>query len=208
MVAVSARTAATPSPAPAAALPRVVSAEGAAAGSSSQSQRKQPAFRLKPYQVQRREAEREEMRAAFDRIYILATEQWQLDVTTGAAGKGDNCAAAVAERFSEMLPEGCPHKLTGRSLINAVSFGRVGQPKGKPGPKAHIPDAFVATVAEFAQLQQVAGDDQKPRQLVQAAVAAAIGTHPSRRSSRPSLSVPLCFAECAESMGWRSNLRL
>ena len=177
MVAVSARTdAATPSPAPAAALPRVVSVEGAASGPSSQSQRKQPAFRLKPYQVQRREAERAEMRAAFDRIYILATEQWQLDVTTGAAGKGDNCAAAVAERFSEMLPEGCPHKLTGRSLINAVSFGRVGQPKGKPGPKAHIPDAFVATVAEFAQLQQVAGDDQKPRQLVQAAVAAAIGT--------------------------------
>ena len=133
-------------------------------------------YRLKPYQVQRREEEREKVRAEFDRVYAAATEEWQRMVQTGASGKGAASAAGVAARFSEQLPADCPHKLTGRSLTNALAQGRVGEPKRKPGPKSVIPAVFVAGVAEYAQMQQVAGDEQKPRQLVQIAVASCAGT--------------------------------
>ena len=73
-------------------------------------------YRLKPYQVQRREEEHEKLRAEFDRVHAAATEEWQRMVQTGARGKGAASAAGVAARFSEQLPADCPHKLTGRSL--------------------------------------------------------------------------------------------
>ena len=158
-------TRATPDP-----VPEVVEDARASSG------RKQPLFRLKPYQVQKREADRIKVRAEFDRIYAAATKEWQRLVATGGFGRGDSSAAAVAARFAQSLPEGCPHKISGRSLINAVAQGRAGLPKAKPGPTAAIPAAFVQSVAEFAQMKQVAGVDQKPRQLVQAAVASCKGT--------------------------------
>ena len=142
----------------------------------SRGSQKKALYRLRPSQVQRRDEDREKVRAQFDRVYAAATVEWRRMVQTGACGKGANSADGVASRFSEQLPVDCPHKITGRSLTNALALGRVGLPKGKPGPKAAIPSTFVTSVAEYAQMQQIAGIEQKPRQLVQIAVAGCAGT--------------------------------
>ena len=42
--------------------------------------------------------------------------------------------------------------------MNAVREGRVGQAPAVPGRKSKVPDVFVKSIAEYAQMQQLAGD--------------------------------------------------
>ena len=140
-----------PPPPPQTAVPRT--SEG-----STKSAKKSPAFRLRPDQVQKQAARKAEMKAAFDQVYVEATNEYCEMVRTGKCGKGALSADGLAERYSAKLPEGCTKKLTGRSLKNAVREGRVGQAPAVPGRKSKVPDVFVKSIAEYAQMQQLAGD--------------------------------------------------
>lgn len=91
-------------------------------------------------------------------------------------GRGDASAEGVAARFRALLPEGCHYKLTGRSLKDALQNGRVGKAPGPRNKRPEIPDSFVRSIAQYAQLKQLNGDEKYPRQLIQAAMASAQGT--------------------------------
>ena len=143
-----------------------------------------------------------QVRAEFDRVYAAATQQWQLMVQEGRTGRGKLSAQGVAEIFMQDLPVGCPHKFSGRSLINAVKEGRVGEARGRPGPKAAIPAEFIQSIAEFSQMKQVAGDEQKPRQLVQVAIASCKGTAYEGHVQTQRLSAQMYFVVCAENSAW------
>ena len=145
-------------------------------GSGSNAARKEPAFRLRPEQVRKQQEKKAAMKGVFNALYTAATEEYAEMVRTGKVGKGPLSADGVAASYAAQLPDGCTMKLTGRSLKNAVLQGRVGEAPRAPGRKAAIPALFVKSIAELAQMHQVAGNEQKPRQLAQAAVASAAGT--------------------------------
>lgn len=98
-------------------------------------------------------------------------------VAKGENGKGERSAAGVAERWRAKLPEGCTYKLTGKSLIYAAQHGRCGKPKGRTGPTSRVIDPLlVKGVAEHIQVQQLSGNEMKPRQILQVASALVTGT--------------------------------
>ena len=149
-------------------------------------------FRLRHDQVGKMNTANAAVKQRFDELYKAATEEWSLLVTTGKNGKGEMSADAVAKRFSDQLPAGCTRKLTGRSIREAFNSGRVGMAPAPRGPKPALPSAFVASVADFAQMQQLAGNLQKPRQLVAAAVASAAGTVYEESLEKSSQRAALC----------------
>ena len=163
-------------PSPASPEEIVVTAGGEANSDANPPSRVQPAFRLSSNQVVKQSVANLKMKAEFDAIYIEATAEWRDLVASGKSGRGDMCADAVAARHAARLPVGCELKLTGRSLKNALAAGRAGKAPAKRGPTSAIPDEFVQSIAEHAQLQQIEGDEQKPRQLIQTALASAKGT--------------------------------
>ena len=151
-------------------------AQEAAPGSGRQSTRKKETFRLRSDQVLKQIAQAEKDREVFDRLFIDATNEWADIVKNGGPKRGDGGAAAVAARYAAHLPEDCKRRLTARSLYNAVSEGRFGVAPLKPGPQRVVPASIVKGAAEFCQLQQIAGNEQKPRQVIRTVVAAVKGT--------------------------------
>ena len=160
--------AATPAPTPAANV-----ATTPASGSAGKA--KAP-FRLRHDQVAKQVAHDAEIRAEFERLYKDATREWADLFAAGKTGKGAFSSDAIAEKYAVQLPAGCKRGITGRMLREALNTGRAGEAPRKRGPQPVLPAAFVASVADFAQLQQIAGNDQKPRQLVASAVASTLGT--------------------------------
>ena len=146
------------------------------ANGAGSAQRNQPAFRLRGDQVQKAAQLHQAMKADFNTVYAAATLEWQQLVTSGRSGKGENSADAVAARFNLQLPDGCTRRLSGKILRNRVNEGKAGCGPGQTGPKRTIPDAFVRGLADYAQVHQLQGNEQKPRQLVAALVASAKGT--------------------------------
>ena len=141
-------------------------------------------YRLRPAQLKQVLVAKAEARAEYNKIYMEATQHWQNLFVSGATGKGKHSADSVAASFSDRLPQG--FKLTGRMLKNALLQGRSGKEPNKPGPKAAIPDSFVLAISSYAQLRQVAGDEQTPRMLRRVATAAAAGTDIESRLSTDS----------------------
>ena len=146
------------------------------ANRAGSAQRNQPAFRLRGDQVQKAAQLHQAMKADFNTVYAAATLEWQQLVTSGRSGKGENSADAVAARFNLQLPDSCTRRLSGKILRNRVNEGKAGCGPGQTGPKRTIPDAFVRGLADYAQVHQLQGNEQKPRQLVAALVASAKGT--------------------------------
>ena len=181
-----ATVAAAPSP-----LPVLEAAPAAAATPGSSGSKGKKPFRLSTNQVQKQHVLDHEMKAKFDEVYVAATNEWQRLCLAGLSGSGEATPNQVAARYSTMLPPGCTRKLTGRSLKNAILQGRVGVAPGRRGPKPKLDDDFVASVSEFAQLQQVSGNEQKPRQLVQTAVASVAGTAHEQNLSTSSQKINL-----------------
>ena len=177
-LAVAAPAVATPSPPPlpALCLDVVVAVEVSPQEDTSTAKKKQPAFRLRPDQVQKEARAQEAMRQAFNQVYADATNAWQELILSGRNGKGENSADGVAARFNALLPDDCARKLSGKILRNRVNEGRAGEAPDAPGPKAAIPVAFVRAVADHAQMCQLDGNEQKPRQLAAAIVASSTGT--------------------------------
>ena len=132
-------------------------------------------WRLTTGQLAKEQAAETKRKEAFNAAYIAATNEWQLMVCTGGVGKNDRSSNGVAARYNATLPPGAK-QLTGRMLRNALLQGRCGRAPEAPGPKRVIPDALVQSVADLAILRQAAGDEQQPRQLAQAAMAAVKGT--------------------------------
>ena len=139
-------------------------------------ERRKEHFRLNSDQVKKLEAQRLSVKAKFDEVYAAATLEWSDMVAKGKNGKGETSADGVAARFREQLPDDCLYKLTGRSLKHALASGRAGVAPRPRNHRPNIPAAFVESMAQYAQLKQLNGDEQKPRMLVQAAVASARGT--------------------------------
>ena len=170
--------------------PRVEASEAPASGSSSAAKAKKP-FRLRHDQVAKQQALDAEIKAEFNRLYSAATQEWADLFTSGKNGKGEFSAEAIAQKYHAQLPAGCKRGINGRMLRDALNNGRVGEAPRKRGPQPALPVEFVKTVANFAELQQVAGNPQKPRQLVASAVASTLGTehecHLRLQSQRASL---------------------
>jgi len=131
-------------------------------------------YRLSPSQKKTDDAAKEEARAAYYKVHVAATTEWAKRFLAGKTGKGFESADVVAASFQEQLPVG--FKLTGSMLKLAVNKGRAGKLPGKRGPKPDLPASLVDAVAGYAQLKQVAGDEQSPRLLVGRAIAAVEGT--------------------------------
>ena len=157
-----------------------------AVAASAPRSRKQPAFRLRPDQVQKSEQAKLAMREEFDKVYAAATTEWRDLVASGRSGKGENSADAVAARHNALLPDGCERQLSGKNLRNRMHEGKAGQPPGRPGPKRDIPDEFVLAVSDYVQVQQLEGAEQKPRQIMAAAIASAKGTQYEEKLSTQS----------------------
>ena len=190
-------------------------AAGKNATTPGSSGRKKETFRLKTAQVKKRELALAEIKQAFDVVYAAATKEWETMVAQGTNGKGELSADGVAARFREQLPEGCYFKLTGRSLKHAVAEGRAGRAPGPRNHRPHVPEAFVQSIAQFAQMKQLNGDDQKPRQLIQTAVASAAGTvHESLVSTqsqkayflkrvRREMEIAVAVSKCIDDRRWQ-----
>lgn len=131
-------------------------------------------FRLRPDQVARRRAADAAARAAYDAIYKEATAAWADAFRAGKTGKGSMSAEGFAAAYAGRIPEG--FTLTGRMLTNALRQGRSGVAQRRPGPAPTIPKEFVESISSYAQLRQVAGDEQTPRMLGRVAVSAATGS--------------------------------
>ena len=146
-------------------------------------ERRKEVFRLKSDQVKKMQALEHLRKQKFDEVYAAATKKWAEMVSKGENGKGEDCADAVAARFAAELPEGCTRKLTGRSLKHALQQDRTGRAPARRNRDPAIPAAFVQSISQFAQMKQINGDEMKPRQLVQAAVASVDGTAYQHRLS-------------------------
>ena len=83
-------------------------------------------------------------------------------------------AEGFAAAYAGRIPEG--FTLTGRMLTNALRQGRSRVAQRRPGPAPTIPKEFVQSISSYAQLRQVAGDEQTPRMLGRVAVSAATGS--------------------------------
>ena len=123
-------------------------------------------FRLRAAQAKAKRERQLQDRQKYDEVYKEATAHYQLLFQQGRTGKGQNSASGVAASFANRIPDG--FKLTGRMLTCALQQGRSGQAKRKPGPACQIPDSIVGAVSTFAQLKQVAGEEQTPRNLTRA----------------------------------------
>ena len=141
-------------------------------------------FRLNSTQVAKARAIKAEHRRLYEAAFVAASSEWYEMVQSGKCGRGDNSADAVGHRHSLHLPPDC-RRVCGRSLKKAFSKGRSGVAPLPPGPKAAIPVELVQTVADYASLKQVAGDEQQPRQLAQAALAAVKGTCHAEKLGSP-----------------------
>ena len=131
-------------------------------------------FRLRPDQLKSQLQMKRAAAAAWDKVYMEATEKWALLYREGKTGKGELSADGVAFSFKDAVPDG--YKLTGRMLKNALAQGRSGVAQRKPGPKAAIPQEMVDVVGTYASMKQLGGDEQTPRMLGRVAKAAVAGT--------------------------------
>lgn len=143
-------------------------------------------YRLKSSQLDKARLKKLADRQKFDDAYIAATNEWHGLVTSGrSGGKLDGTTAtAVAMRYASTLPVGSP-KLTARSLYNAYRDGRCGIACPRKGFSPAIPSEMVQSVADYASLKQVAGDEQPPRKLDQVAMATVKGTRFEQALSNP-----------------------
>ena len=78
--------------------------------------------------------------------------------------------------FSSQLAPNEKRKITGRMLKDAFRAGRAGEKKKPTGRRSQIPAALLDSVATFAQMQQINGEEQAPRRLAQTARAAVQGS--------------------------------
>ena len=140
-------------------------------------------FRLNGRMRKREHAAKLAVRQQYEEIWVQATGEWQSRVAAGKVGKGHASADEVAKMFP--TPAGCKN-ITGRMLRDAVNEGRAGRAQKKRGPDADLPDELVAATAGFAELRQVAGDEQKPRQLIARTLATVKGTPFEEKLSKPS----------------------
>ena len=166
--------------------PILAVAEAEEAPQERSSKKKQPAFRLRPDQVQKAATTKLAMKEAYEKVYADATAEWSALFLSGRTGKGDFSSEGVARRFNEQLPPGCPRRLSGKILRNRVNEGKAGERPGQRGPPRDVPLAFVKGLADYAQMQQLAGNEQKPRQLHASIVAAAKGTIYEASLAKPS----------------------
>ena len=132
-------------------------------------------FRLSTGQLAKQRSLDQAARSAYNAAFVAATLEWQEMVRSGKTGKGDQCADAVALRFTNKLPAGCK-KLTGRVLKHSYLKGTCGIAPCGRGPGHSIPSKLVQALADFAALKQADGDEQQPRQLAVVAKASVIGT--------------------------------
>ena len=90
-------------------------------------------------------------------------------------GKRGCTYAEIAARYQAKLPEGV-RPITAASLRLAGHRQVAGTSPKKRGPPAVLPDSLFAAAASFTRLKQVQGQEQKPRQVMQAMLAAVDGT--------------------------------
>ena len=145
-------------------------------------------FRLNSTQVAKAAAVKVEQRRLYEAAFIAASNEWFEMIQSGKCGRGDNSSDAVGRRHSLHLPSGC-RQVQGKALKLAYKERRCGVAPLPPGPTSGIHPELVQTIADFASLKQVAGDEQQPRQLAQTALAAVRGTcHEGKLSSPGQMS--------------------
>lgn len=152
---------------------------GGSSAPRKQRSREEKGFRLKPDQAAMEMKMHADMRKEFDVVFAEATQEWADMVSSGKRGKGDKSADAVAARWKAKLPAGCKYVLTGNSLKHAYRNGTCGKPLKKTGLKGGItviPSLLVKGVAEHVQMEQIGGNELKPRQIIETAIALVQGT--------------------------------
>ena len=148
--------------------------------------RKKETFRKRSDQVAKLASADASVKAAYGKIYAAATQEWLEIVSKSKNERGAVSAASVAARYSAQLPAECKRRITARSLYNAIAQNRVNVAPRNPGPRAKVPSTIVQASAEFCQLQQIAGNEQKPRQVMQSTLAAVKGTMHEAHLTTPS----------------------
>ena len=143
-------------------------------------------FRLSTSQLIKKKQDKDELDAAFNEVYADATQEYADLVSAGKTGKGQRTAADIANHHNERLSERDTRRLTARQLQRAVKEGRAGQARKKPGKASQVPEPLVKSLANYAQMQQIGGDEQGPRALKQTALAAVKGTRYEHMFSKPS----------------------
>jgi hypothetical protein len=105
--------------------------------------------------------------------YKKATVEYAA-LCTGARGV-DGGARGIVEKFNAALLDGAK-PLKERKLRELVGKGHAGMSPPRCGPLRSMPQPLLDAAATFIQMQQAAGDEQKPREVKRAMKAAAIGT--------------------------------
>ena len=108
-------------------------------------------------------------------IFKTATLAVAAAKADGSLGKGSCTYTAIAARHQAKLPEGAK-AITAGSLRQAGYRHVAGVSPKKSGPPAMLPASLFAAAASYTQLKQVAGQEQKPREVMQAMLAAVDGT--------------------------------
>ena len=135
-------------------------------------QRKVYANARQTEQENARKKERDDARKA---SFKAATCEVAAAKADGSLGKPGSTYKDIAARHQAAVPEGA-RGITGPSLMHAGYRHVAGVSPKKTGPKATLPDALYHSAASFAQLKQVAGQEQKPREIMRAMLAAVEGT--------------------------------
>ena len=108
-------------------------------------------------------------------IFKAATRAVAAAKVDGSLGKPGSTYKDIAARHQVQVPEGA-RPITGPSLMNHGNRHVAGTSPKKTGPAPKLPDALFRGAASFVQLKQVAGQEQKPREVMQAMLAAVEGT--------------------------------
>jgi hypothetical protein len=84
--------------------------------------------------------------------------------------------AAIAQRASDKHALSPGSILTAKGISRFVADGRAGESPLKPGPQSKVPKELTFALGARAQLLQLTGQEQSPRKLLAAAMAAMAGT--------------------------------
>ena len=134
-------------------------------------------FRLKPAQVDKKHTHDLAAKRPLIEALKVASAEYQRLSSIGASGKhGSTSAHAIAKAYNANLPPDGP-QLNGKRILWHVDAGLAGLSPPRMGPKTlSIPDRVVDLMSTHVSMQQLNGNELKPRAIQRSVTALVKGT--------------------------------
>ena len=126
-------------------------------------------------QTEQAQARQKETDASRKEIFKQATLDVAAAKRKGTLGDAGSTFDAIAAQAQALLPDGAK-PITGGSLRAQSYRHKPGASPKKTGPPTKLPAELFEAAASFTQLKQVAGQEQKPAEVLQAMMGVIKGT--------------------------------